>query len=133
MVSTTSCCVALMSSAVSSLRLFPFAAQCCVVARSCPQRLLFFLVFVLRSVLWRLLLLFTGLLVFKTPAGIRLTEKITGAMTHLLPLQKLSVNVFTCGLKPTKGVSLCVYKKKSRSLYAYNYGERESSLTLIIE
>jgi len=107
MVSTTSCCVALMSSAVSSLRLFPFAAQlCCVVARSCPQRLLFFLVFVLRSVLWRLLLLFTGLLVFKTPAGIRLTEKITGAMTHSLPLQKLSVNVFTCGLKPTKGVSL---------------------------
>jgi hypothetical protein len=37
-----------------------------------------------RSVLWRLLLLFTALLVFKTPAGIRLTEKITGAMTHLL-------------------------------------------------
>jgi hypothetical protein len=61
------------------------------VARSCPQRLLFFLVFVQRSVLWRLLLLFTALLVFKTPAGIRLTEKITSAMTHLLPLQKLEI------------------------------------------
>ncbi|KAG2090406.1 hypothetical protein BD769DRAFT_1525146, partial [Suillus cothurnatus] len=58
-----------------------------------PSASPFFLVFVQRSVLWRLLLLFTALLVFKTPAGIRLTEKITGAMTHLLPLQKLEIFV----------------------------------------